>query len=109
MFLYETEKLKKSLDDSELHLKELNEELNEKMKSSEGSINKKNELKEKIEELTKKIEISKNFASACAFSMLGFNLPLLNSSSVIPACSQSLISPISKTSCLWSCKNASSP
>lgn len=52
LFLYESEKLKSQIEQVENHLKELSQELELKMKNSEGSINKKNELKEKINKIT---------------------------------------------------------
>jgi len=52
MFLCDSEKLKNLISQTEEHIKELNEELNEKLKNSEDSVNKKNLLKEKLDEVS---------------------------------------------------------
>ncbi len=59
LFLYESDKLKAQIGQVETHLTELAQELELKMKNSEGSINKKNELKEKINEVTETAETYK--------------------------------------------------
>lgn len=59
LFLYESEKLKSQIEQVEAHLVELNQELELKMKNSEGSINKKAELKEKINEFTEQADLYK--------------------------------------------------
>ena len=59
MFLYDSEKIKISLNQIEEHINELNQELNEKMKNSEDSIKKKELLKLKIDELQKLLDETK--------------------------------------------------
>lgn len=61
MFLHDSEKIKNLLTQSEKHLAELSEELQEKMKNSEQSVKQKEALKNKCDELLKLSDETKQF------------------------------------------------
>ena len=59
MFLYESEKIKALVTQSETHLAELSEELEAKMKNSEKAVKQKEALKEKSDNVSKSIDETK--------------------------------------------------
>jgi len=80
MFLCDSEKLKKLISQTEEHIKELNEELNEKLKNSEDSVNKKNLLKEKLDEVSIEFDKVKDFIfeKQSSIEKLNSEITLLN-------------------------------
>ena len=79
MFLCDSEKLKHLISQTEAHIKELTEELNEKIKNSDDSINKKNILKEKLDEILIEFENVKDsiFEKQSAIEKLNSDITLL--------------------------------
>ena len=80
MFLCDSEKLRNLISQTEEHIKELNEELSEKLKNSEHSINKKNLLKEKLDEVSVEFDKVKDsiFEKQSAIEKLNSEITLLN-------------------------------
>lgn len=83
MFLHNSEKIKNLMAQSEKHLLELSEELEEKMKNSSSSIQKKELLKNKVDETLKLLDETKQliFEKQSTIEKFNSDIKLLNEKS----------------------------